>query len=50
MRSHFDEQLAQLSRELTEMGALCEEVLALYAKALAVGATGCRDRPEGARY
>ena len=35
MRSHFDEQLAQLSRELTEMGALCEEVIALSAKALA---------------
>ena len=32
MRSHFDEQLAQLSRELTEMGALCE-VIALSAKA-----------------
>ena len=27
MRSHFDEQLAQLSRELTEMGALCEDCL-----------------------
>ena len=37
MRSHFDEQLAQLSRELTEMGALCEEVIALSAKALADG-------------
>lgn len=35
MRSHFDEQLAQLSRELTEMGALCEEVITLSAKALA---------------
>ena len=37
MRSHFDEQLAQLSRELTEMGALCEEVIALSAKALIDG-------------
>ena len=37
MRSHFDEQLAQLSRELTEMGALCEEVIALSAKALTDG-------------
>ena len=34
MRSHFDEQLAQLSRELTEMGALCEEAIALAAKSL----------------
>ena len=37
MRSRFDEQLAQLSRELTEMGALCEEVIALSAKALTDG-------------
>ena len=37
MRSHFDEQLAKLSRELTEMGALCEEVIALSAKALTDG-------------
>ena len=37
MRSHFDEQLAQLSRELTEMGALSEEVIALSAKALTDG-------------
>ena len=29
MRSHFDEQLAQLSRELTEMGALCEEEMCI---------------------
>ena len=29
MRSRFDEQLAQLNRELIEMGALCEEVIAL---------------------
>lgn len=34
MRSHFDEQLAQLNRELTEMGALCEEAIALAAKAM----------------
>ena len=33
MRSHFDEQLEQLSRELIEMGALCEEVIALDAQA-----------------
>ena len=34
MRSRFDEQLALLNRELIEMGALCEEVIALAAKAL----------------
>ena len=34
MRSRFDEQLAQLERELIEMGALCEEVIALASKAL----------------
>ena len=34
MRSRFDEQLALLNRELIEMGALCEEVIALASKAL----------------
>ena len=34
MRSRFDEQLALLNKELIEMGALCEEVIALAAKAL----------------
>ena len=34
MRSRFDEQLALLNRELIEMGALCEEVIALAMKAL----------------
>ena len=29
MRSKFDEQLALLNRELIEMGALCDEVIAL---------------------
>ena len=28
MRSRFDQQLALLNRELIEMGALCEEVIA----------------------
>lgn len=37
MRSRFDEQLAMLNRDLTKMGSLCEEVLALAAKALANG-------------
>ena len=34
MRSKFDEQLALLNRELIEMGALCEEAIALSSKAL----------------
>ena len=34
MRSRFDEQLSQLNRELIEMGALCEEAIAVAAKAL----------------
>lgn len=34
MRSHFDEQLVLLNQEMTRMGALCEEVIALVSKAL----------------
>lgn len=34
MRSRFEEQLALLNKELIEMGALCEEVIALSSKAL----------------
>lgn len=34
MRRHFDKQLSQLNRELIDMGALCEEVIALASKAL----------------
>ena len=37
MRSRFDEQLALLNRKLIEMGAMCEEVIALAAKALSEG-------------
>ena len=37
MRSRFDEQLAMLNRKLIEMGAMCEEVIALAAKALTSG-------------
>lgn len=33
MRTRFDEQLALLNRELTEMGSLCEESIAVAAKA-----------------
>ena len=41
MRSRFDEQLKRLDKELIEMGAMCEEAIALAAKAL---------RPDGARH
>lgn len=34
MRSKFDEDMALLHRELTQMGALCEEAIALSTKAL----------------
>lgn len=37
MRNYFDEQLALLNREMIEMGALCEEVIALAASALISG-------------
>lgn len=35
MRSKFDEQLSELNRDLIRMGSICEEVIALAAKALA---------------
>jgi len=34
MRSHFDQQLSTLNRDLTRMGALCEEILKLVTQAL----------------
>ncbi len=37
MRSRFDEQLAQLNRQLIEMGALCEEVISMASRALMDG-------------
>ena len=39
MRSQFDEQLALLNKKLIEMGAMCEEVIAIAAKALLGGDT-----------
>ena len=39
MRRQFDQQLALLNRELIEMGALCEEVIALSSQALTEGDT-----------
>ncbi len=37
MRSRFDEQLATLNNELTQMGAMCEEAIAIASKALTMG-------------
>lgn len=37
MRSRFDEQLSILNTEMIEMGALCEESIALASKALTTG-------------
>ena len=37
MRSRFDEQLALLKKEMIEMGAMCEEAIALAAHALTEG-------------
>ena len=34
MRSRFDEQLSLLNKKMTQMGALCEEIIARVAKAL----------------
>jgi len=39
MRSRFDEQLAQLKKDLITMGSLCEEAIALVSKALYDGDT-----------
>lgn len=37
MRNRFDEQLFELNRQIIEMGALCEKVIALTAKSLSTG-------------
>ena len=37
MRSRFDEKLALLKKEMIEMGAMCEEAIALAARALTEG-------------
>ena len=34
MRNHFNNQLAQLNRELIQMGGLCEEIIEIVAKAM----------------
>jgi len=37
MRNHFDEQLATLNNELTQMGVMCEEAIAIASRALTTG-------------
>ncbi len=44
MRSNFDRQLAQLSKELIEMGSLCEEAISIVNKALAEGDVSVREK------
>ncbi len=44
MRSKFDEQLELLHKELIQMGALCEDAIAMAAKALAEGNTMLADK------
>ena len=34
MRNHFNDQLVQLNREMTQMGSRCEEIIELVAKAM----------------
>lgn len=44
MRSRFDQQLATLHRELTQMGAMCEEIIAYASKALTTGEKGWQEK------
>ena len=44
MRNKFDEQLLQLNHEMIEMGALCEEVIALSSQALTEGSSALAER------
>ena len=44
MRSRFDEQLNTLNTEMIEMGALCEESIALASKALTTGDVSLAER------
>ena len=46
MRNRFDRQLDELNRELVEMGALCEEVIALASKALESTDRGLAEKVE----
>ncbi len=44
MRSRFDEQLNTLNTEMIEMGAMCEEAIALASKALTTGDVSLAER------
>lgn len=44
MRSRFDEQLALLNKEMIEMGALCEEAIALAFRSLAEGSSALAEK------
>lgn len=44
MRRKFDEQLEMLNRELIEMGALCEEIIAVSANALSEGDASAKEK------
>ena len=44
MRSRFDQQLATLNQELTRMGAMCEEAIAIASKALTTGEVKLTDK------
>ncbi len=44
MRSRFDEQLEQLNKEMIEMGALCEEIIAVSATALSDGDSAAKEK------
>ena len=44
MRSRFDQQLATLNQELTRMGAMCEETIAIASKALTTGEVKLTDK------
>ena len=46
MRNRFDQQLAQLNKKMIEMGALCENIIALSAKALLDGNSDTLSRVE----
>ena len=46
MRSRFDEQLALLKKEMIEMGAMCEEAIALTARALSEGKLSLAEKVE----
>ncbi len=47
MRSHFDEQLAALNREMIEMGALCEDAIGLASRALSSGSPELQKKVRG---